>query len=174
MKSQNKFLVYALLMFTVSGYSIAADKAKSIMNQFKDTLLCHQSPESLIFNTSPEAFAKEGITVTKISEYNPEYIYHFAKPLKMLNVTFQTVKYLGNYHYGFDFFAVAKGDMEKFAKSVGAKRTPAEFNDFRWKSPYVKYFTSTTDQEYFRRIFLIGREADSKPGEFNFGCYLYY
>lgn len=55
-------------MFTVSGCSIAADKAKSIMNQFKDTLLCHQSPESLIFNTSPEAFAKEGITVTKISE----------------------------------------------------------------------------------------------------------
>lgn len=75
MKSQNKFLVYALLMFTISGYSITADKAKSIMNQFKDTLLCHQSPESLIFNTSPEAFAKEGITVTKISEYNPEYIY---------------------------------------------------------------------------------------------------
>lgn len=92
----------------------------------------------------------------------------------MSNLTIQTVKYLGNYHYGFDFFAIAKGDMDKFAKSIGAKRTPAQFNDFRWKSPYVKYFTSTTNQEYFRRIFLIGREADSKSGEFNFGCYLYY
>lgn len=33
------------------------------------------SSVSRIFNISPEAFAKEGITVTKISEYNPEYIY---------------------------------------------------------------------------------------------------
>lgn len=171
MKSENKFLVYVLLMFTVSGYSIAADKAKSIMNQFKDTLLCHQSPESLIFLL--RSLLKKGLRLLKLVS-TIQNIYHFAKPLKMSNLTIQTVKYLGNYHYGFDFFAVAKGDMDKFAKSVGAKPTPAEFNDFRWKSPYVKYFTSTTDQEYFRRIFLIGREADSKPGEFNFGCYLYY
>ena len=171
MKSENKFLVYVLLMFTVSGYSIAADKAKSIMNQFKDTLLCHQSPESLIFLL--RSLLKKGLRLLKLVS-TIQNIYHFAKPLKMSNLTIQTVKYLGNYHYGFDFFAVAKGDMDKFAKSIGAKRTPAQFNDFRWKSPYVKYFTSTTNQEYFRRIFLIGREADSKPGEFNFGCYLYY
>lgn len=53
-------------MFTVSGYSIAADKAKSIMNQFKDTLLCNPS-EGFIFDSYPAAFAKEGISVTKIS-----------------------------------------------------------------------------------------------------------
>lgn len=64
MKSQNKFLVYALLMFTISGYSIAADKAKSIMNQFKDTLLCHQSPESLIFLL--RRLLKKGLRLLKL------------------------------------------------------------------------------------------------------------
>ena len=98
--------------------------------------------------------------------------YRFTKPLQIANTSVSVVRYQGD--SGSYFFAIAKGDMARFAKSIGAKPVPVQLKEtLSWGdniNQYYQYTTDVTADNPYPDTILIGRDKTSKQGEFYFGC----
>ena len=168
MKTIYKLLCSSLLIFSFSGY---ASEPVTVASQFEAALLCQAEA---IDGREPEVVKwlnEQNVEVKNLDEELIELEYYFAKPLQILNVTVPRVRYVGD--SGSYFYATAKGDMDMFAKSIGAKPVPTDLKEeLSWGdiSSYYKYTAPATAENPFPKTIIIGRDDDSKPGEFYFGC----
>lgn len=171
MKTLFNILCGSLLIFSFWGY---AANAATVASQFEAALLCKAEA---IDAREPEVvkwLKEQNIEVENFEEELIELEYHFAKPLQILNVTIPRVRYEGD--SGSYFFATAKGDMNKFAQSIGAKLIPANLKEtLSWGDigEYYKYSAPVTAENPYPKTIIIGRDKDSKKSEFYFGCRQY-
>lgn len=172
MKTRYKILGGIVLMLGLQGVALANPKAATVEDEFKAALFCQT-----------EAFdARDAKTVARLGEHNIKVKnleedglinqeFHFATPFNIDNVTVSVVRYLGD--SGSYFFAIAKGDMNNFAQSIGAKPIPNELKQtLSWGNinQYYKYTAPATTDNPYPKTVLIGRDQDTKTGEFYFGC----
>lgn len=172
MKTLYQIFCGGLFIFTLSEYALAAEvDTATIATKFEFALLCKTDP---IDDRDPNIIAlldQENIKIVYKDEELLDLEYQFAKPLAILNVTILGVRYLGD--SGSYFFATTKGDMDQFAKSIGAKAVPVNLKEnISWDdiNQYYKFATPATKDNPYPDTILIGRDKDSKPGEFYFGC----
>ncbi|OCG23024.1 hypothetical protein A9G11_06485 [Gilliamella sp. wkB108] len=168
MKTVYKLLGSSLLIFSSSGY--ASDPA-TVASQFEAALLCQAEAIDARKPEVVKSLNEQNIEVKNLDEELIELEYHFAKPLQILNVTVSRVRYEGD--SGSYFFATAKGDMDAFAKSIGAKPIPENLQEMLlWADigEYYKYAEPVTVENPYPNTVIIGRNEESKPGEFYFGC----
>lgn len=167
MKTIYKLLCSSLLIFSFSGYASEPD---TITSQFEAALLCQAKA---IDGREPKVVKwlnEQNVEVKNLDELI-DLEYYFAKPLQILNVTVPFVRYVGD--SGSYFFATAKGDMDMFAKSIGAKPVPENLQEvLSWGDigKYYKYAEPVTVENPYPNTVIIGRNEESKPGEFYFGC----
>lgn len=172
MKTPYIFLGSSLLIFSLSGCSSIAKTDTTLAAQFEAALLCKTEAIDARDENVKIQLEKQNVEVRNLDEggvINLEY--HFAKPLKILNVTVPGVNYEGD--SGSYFFAIAQGDMDRFAKSIGATSVPAQSKRvISWGeiNQYYKFTAAVTEENPYPNAILIGRDNNSKQGEFYFGC----
>ena len=173
MRTQNILLCGYLLIFNLVGGSVIAKTNTVLSNQFKAALLCKAEPIDARDSGITTQLNKQKITVKNLEKdglINLEY--RFTKPLLIANTSVSVVRYLGD--SGSYFFAIAKGDMARFAKSIGAKPVPVQLKEtLSWGdniNQYYQYTTDVTADNPYPDTILIGRDKTSKQGEFYFGC----
>lgn len=172
MRTQNILLCGYLLIFNLVGGSVIAKTNTVLSNQFKAALLCKAEPIDARDSGITTQLNKQKITVKNLEKdglINLEY--RFTKPLLIANTSVSVVRYLGD--SGSYFFAIAKGDMARFAKSIGAKPVPVQLKEtLSWGdiNQYYQHTTDVTADNPYPDTILIGRDKTSKQGEFYFGC----
>lgn len=172
MRTQNILLCGYLLIFNLVGGSVIAKTNTVLSNQFKAALLCKAEPIDARDSGITTQLNKQKITVKNLEKdglINLEY--RFTKPLLIANTSVSVVRYLGD--SGSYFFAIAKGDMARFTKSIGAKPVPVQLKEtLSWGdiNQYYQHTTDVTADNPYPDTILIGRDKTSKQGEFYFGC----
>ena len=172
MRTQNILLCGYLLIFNLVGGSVIAKTNTVLSNQFKAALLCKAEPIDARDSGITTQLNKQKITVKKLEKDGLiDLEYRFTKPLQIANTSVSVVRYQGD--SGSYFFAIAKGDMARFAKSIGAKPVPVQLKEtLSWGdiNQYYQYTTDVTADNPYPDTILIGRDKTSKQGEFYFGC----
>lgn len=172
MRTQNILLCGYLLIFNLVGGSVIAKTNTVLSNQFKAALLCKAEPIDARDSGITTQLNKQKITVKNFEKDGLiDLEYRFTKPLQIANTSVSVVRYLGD--SGSYFFAIAKGDMARFAKSIGAKPVPVQLKEtLSWGdiNQYYQYTTDVTADNPYPDTILIGRDKTSKQGEFYFGC----
>lgn len=172
MRTQNILLCGYLLIFNLVGGSVIAKTNTVLSNQFKAALLCKAEPIDARDSGITTQLNKQKITVKNLEKDGLiDLEYRFTKPLQIANTSVSVVRYLGD--SGSYFFAIAKGDMARFAKSIGAKPVPVQLKEtLSWGdiNQYYQYTTDVTADNPYPDTILIGRDKTSKQGEFYFGC----
>ncbi|PIT52608.1 hypothetical protein BHC44_07310 [Snodgrassella alvi] len=159
-------------MFNLSAWAQATKTNTTVETQFEAALLCKSAPIDARDSDITTQLNKQKITVKNLDKdglINLEY--HLTKPLQIANASVSVIRYLGD--SGSYFFAVAKGDMATFAKSIDAKPVPVQLKEIlSWGniSQYYQYTTDVTADNPYPDTILIGRDKTSKQGEFYFGC----
>jgi hypothetical protein len=172
MRTQNILLCGSLLIFNLAGWSAVAKTNTVLRSQLKAALLCKAEPIDARDSKIATQLNKQKITVKNFDKdglINLEY--RFTKPLQIANASVSVIRYLGD--SGSYFFAVAKGDMATFAKSIDAKPVPVQLKEIlSWGNinQYYQYTTDVTADNPYPDTILIGRDKTSKQGEFYFGC----
>jgi hypothetical protein len=167
-----RLLCSSLLIFGFSTYALATETNNTIESQFKAALLCNVAPIDGRDAKVVKQLSEQNITVKNLEEdglINLEY--HFAKPLEIMNTTVSQIKYQGD--SGSYFYAIAKGDIDTFAKSMAAIPIPADLKEeMSWGDigQYYQYTAPVTEENPFPSIILIGRDKNVKSDEFYFGC----
>jgi hypothetical protein len=167
-----RLLCSSLLIFGFSTYALATETNNTIESQFKAALLCKVDPIDGRDAKVAKQLSQQNITVKNLEEdglINLEY--HFAKPLEIMNTTVSQIKYQGD--SGSYFYAIAKGDIDTFAKSMAATPIPADLKEaMSWGDigQYYQYTAPVTEENPFPSIILIGRDKNVKSDEFYFGC----
>lgn len=163
-------------LFTYFQFSWGVVIAKTntvLSNQFKAALLCKAEPIDARDSGITTQLNKQKITVKNLEKDGLiDLEYRFTKPLQIANTSVSVVRYQGD--SGSYFFAIAKGDMARFAKSIGAKPVPVQLKEtLSWGdniNQYYQYTTDVTADNPYPDTILIGRDKTSKQGEFYFGC----
>lgn len=172
MRTQNILLCGYLLIFNLVGGSVIAKTNTVLSNQFKAALLCKAEPIDARDSGITTQLNKQKITVKNLEKDGLiDLEYRFTKPLQIANTSVSVVRYQGD--SGSYFFAIAKGDMARFAKSIGAKPVPVQLKEtLSWGdiNQYYQYTTDVTADNPYPDTILIGRDKTSKQGEFYFGC----
>lgn len=173
MRTQNILLCGYLLIFNLVGGSVIAKTNTVLSNQFKAALLCKAEPVDARDSGITTQLNKQKITVKNFEKDGLiDLEYRFTKPLQIANTSVSVVRYQGD--SGSYFFAIAKGDMARFAKSIGAKPVPVQLKEtLSWGdniNQYYQYTTDVTADNPYPDTILIGRDKTSKQGEFYFGC----
>ena len=173
MRTQNILLCSCLLIFNLVGGVVIAKTNTVLSNQFKAALLCKAEPIDARDSGITTQLNKQKITVKNLEKDGLiDLEYRFTKPLQIANTSVSVVRYLGD--SGSYFFAIAKGDMARFAKSIDAKPVPVQLKEtLSWGdniNQYYQYTTDVTADNPYPDTILIGRDKTSKQGEFYFGC----
>lgn len=173
MRTQNILLCGYLLIFNLVGGVVIAKTNTVLSNQFKAALLCKAEPIDARDSGITTQLNKQKITVKNLEKDGLiDLEYRFTKPLQIANTSVSVVRYLGD--SGSYFFAIAKGDMARFAKSIGAKPVPVQLKEtLSWGdniNQYYQYTTDVTTDNPYPDTILVGRDKTSKLGEFYFGC----
>lgn len=172
MRTQNILLCSCLLIFNLAGGAAIAKTNTVLSNQFKAALLCKAEPVDARDSGITTQLNKQKITVKNFEKDGLiDLEYRFTKPLQIANTSVSVVRYQGD--SGSYFFAIAKGDMARFAKSIGAKPVPVQLKEtLSWGdiNQYYQYTTDVTADNPYPDTILIGRDKTSKQGEFYFGC----
>ena len=172
MRTQNILLCGYLLIFNLVGGVVIAKTNTVLSNQFKAALLCKAEPIDARDSGITTQLNKQKITVKNLEKDGLiDLEYRFTKPLQIANTSVSVVRYQGD--SGSYFFAIAKGDMARFAKSIGAKPVPVQLKEtLSWGdiNQYYQYTTDVTADNPYPDTILIGRDKTSKQGEFYFGC----
>lgn len=172
MRIPHKLLCSLLLMFNLSAWAAATKTNTTAGTQFEAALLCQAAPIDARDSGITIQLNKQKIAVKNLEKdglINLEY--RFTKPLQIANTSVSVVRYLGD--SGSYFFAIAKGDMARFAKSINAKPVPAQLKEtLSWGdiNQYYQYTTDVTADNPYPDTILIGSDRTSKQGEFYFGC----
>jgi len=169
MRTQNILLCSCLLIFNLAGGAAIAKTNTVLSNQFKAALLCKAEPIDARDSGITTQLNKQKITVKNLEKDGLiDLEYRFTKPLQIANTSVSVVRYLGD--SGSYFFAIAKGDMARFAKSIGAKPVPVQLKEtLSWGdniNQYYQYTTDVTADNPYPDTILIGRDKTSKQGEF--------
>lgn len=173
MRTQNILLCGYLLIFNLVGGSVIAKTNTVLSNQFKAALLCKAEPIDARDSGITTQLNKQKITVKNLEKDGLiDLEYRFTKPLQIADTSVSVVRYQGD--SGSYFFAIAKGDMARFAKSIGAKPVLVQLKEtLSWGdniNQYYQYTTDVTADNPYPDTILIGRDKTSKQGEFYFGC----
>lgn len=173
MRTQNILLCSCLLIFNLAGGAAIAKTNTVLSNQFKAALLCKAEPVDARDSGITTQLNKQKITVKNFEKDGLiDLEYRFTKPLQIANTSVSVVRYQGD--SGSYFFAIAKGDMARFAKSIGAKPVPVQLKEtLSWGdniNQYYQYTTDVTTDNPYPDTILVGRDKTSKLGEFYFGC----
>lgn len=173
MRTRNILLCGYLLIFNLVGGSVIAKTNTVLSNQFKAALLCKAEPIDARNSGITTQLNKQKITVKNLEKDGLiDLEYRFTKPLQIANTSVSVVRYQGD--SGSYFFAIAKGDMARFAKFIGAKPVPVQLKEtLSWGdniNQYYQYTTDVTADNPYPDTILIGRDKTSKQGEFYFGC----
>lgn len=172
MKTPYILLGSSLFIFSLSGCTSTAKTDTTLAAQFEASLLCKTEAIDARDEKVKIQLKEQNVEVKDLDEGGViDLEYHFAKPLEMLNVTVPSINYQGD--SGSYFFAIAQGDMDKFAKSIGATPVPTQSKEeLSWGdiNQYYKYTAAVTTENPYPNTILIGRDDTSKQGEFYFGC----
>lgn len=168
-----KVIICALLFFFNLNHWAAVAKSNTVSpQQFRAALLCKAEPIDAREANIANQLKKQKIAVKDFEKNGLINLkYRFAKPLYISNVKVSAVRYQGD--SGSYFYAIAKGDMAKFAESIGAKSVPRSSKEtLSWGdiNQYFKYTNPVTKTNPYPNIILIGRDKTSKQDEFYFGC----
>jgi hypothetical protein len=172
MRIPHKLLCSLLLIFNLSAWAQTTKTNTTAETQFEAALLCKSAPIDARDSKIATQLNKQKITVKNFDKdglINLEY--RFTKPLQIANTSVSVIRYLGD--SGSYFFAVAKGDMATFAKSIHARPVPVQLKEtLSWGdiNQYYQHTTDVTADNPYPDTILIGREKTSKQGEFYFGC----
>lgn len=161
-----------LLIFCLPALASTTNDNTSLAKQFTTALLCQSAAIDARDPATAVALEQQQIIVKNFDEDGLiDLEYQMAKPFKILDVTIPIIRYQGD--SGSYFFAVAEGDMATFANAVGAKPLTEPLSDlFTWGEigQYYQYSSPDMTENSYPNIILIGRDQNSKTGEFYFGC----